>query len=222
MTDERQGAGAVLSPEANGVLAQKEEQTMKRFLLATALAATALWTASAQEVTTPIPILNAGFEADVLTCAPGGNCFNTAVPGWLPAWLPGGFAGTIKPGTAQYPGGVPGGVNVGFLGNGAQNRVIFQTLGATVQANTVYILKLSVGHRLDEAFTGYLATLLAGSVTVASDDTLNPAAGTFLEDVIVYESGPTPALLGQLLAISIRSIGTGQVNIDNCVPDGHD
>lgn len=188
---------------------------MKRFLLIVPLTMAVSWIASAQETTIPIPIFNAGFEADVLPCAPGANCWNSAVPAWLPAWLPSGFAGTIKPSTAQYPGGIPGGVNVAFLGNSQQNGVIFQTLSATLQANTIYILKLSVGHRADEAFTGYLATLLAGGVPVAFDSSLSPAAGTFLEDVIVYKSGPNPVLLGQLLAISIRSVGTGQVNIDN-------
>jgi hypothetical protein len=92
---------------------------------------------------------------------------------------------------------------------------IFQTVGATLQANTTYTLTLSVGHRADEAFTGYVATLLAGSVAVAYDDSLNPAAGTFVEDTITYTTGATPALRGQLLAISIRSVGTGQVNIAN-------
>jgi hypothetical protein len=70
--------------------------------------------------------------------------------------------------------------------------------------------------RADEAFTGYVATLLAGSISVASDNSLNPAAGTFLEDTITYSTGPTPVLLrGQLLAISIKSVATGQVNIVN-------
>jgi hypothetical protein len=112
----------------------------------------------------------------------------------------------------MYPAGIPGGTNVAFLQGDAG---IFQTLGVTLQANTTYILRLWVGHRADEAFTGYMATLLAGSIAVAADNTLNPAAGTFLEDVIVYKSGPTPSLLGQLLAVTIKGTGSGQVNIDN-------
>lgn len=185
---------------------------MKRYLQIVPLALAVSWIASAQETTIPIPILNAGFEADVLVCAPGLNCYNSEVPAWLPGWFNGADAGTIKPGPAQYPGGVPGGVNVAFLQSEAG---IFQTLGATLRANTKYTLRLWVGHRADEAFTGYVATLLAGSVAVASDDSLSPGPGTFLEDKIVYNSGPNPVLLGQLLAVSIKGLGTGQVNIGN-------
>jgi hypothetical protein len=64
---------------------------------------------------------------------------------------------------------------------------------------------MSIGHRADEAFTGYVASLLAGGIEVASDDTLNPAAGTFVEETITYNTGPSPALLGQFLAISVKS-----------------
>jgi hypothetical protein len=187
---------------------------MRRFLLLMLpLGASVVGTASAQG--TQIPIQNAGFEADVLNCAPGPNCWNSAVPGWLPGWLNGEFSGTIKPGTGQYPGGVPGAVNVAFLGGSQMAGSIFQTVGSTLQANTTYTLRFSLGHRADDAFTGYVATLLAGSVAVAYDDSLNPAAGTFVEDTITYSTGATPALRGQLLAISIKSVGTGQANIAN-------
>lgn len=139
---------------------------------------------------------------------------NAIIPKY-PSWLPGGFAGTIKPGTGQYPGGIPEGANVAFLGEPPTSAgSISQTLTATLQANTKYTLRLSVGHRADEAFTGYIATLVAGGVTIAFDGSLSPPAGTFLEDVIVYEARPSPLLLGQPLTISIQSLGTGQVNID--------
>jgi hypothetical protein len=195
-----------------------EEQTMGRFLpLVATLAASVFGTAFAQGTT--IPILNPGFEADVLNCAPSEACYNAEVPAWLPGWFNGGDSGTIKPGPAQYPGGVPGGVNVAFLGGSAcgyaVTGAIFQTLPATLQPNTTYILQFSVGHRADEAFTGYVASLLAGSIDVASDNSLNPAAGTFLEDTITYTTGPSPAERGQILAISIKSVGTGQVNVAN-------
>jgi hypothetical protein len=110
-------------------------------------------------------------------------------------------------------------VNVAFLGGSAcgyaVTGAIFQTLPATLQPNTTYILQFSVGHRADEAFTGYVASLLAGSIDVASDNSLNPAAGTFLEDTFTYTTGPSPAERGQILAISIKSVGTGQVNVAN-------
>jgi len=194
---------------------------MKRYLLIVPVALAASWMASAQQKTTSIPILNAGFEADVLTCAPGANCYNSALPAWLPAWLPGGAglccgsAGTFKPSTVQYPDGIPGGVNVAFLGDSEKDGVIFQTVAATIQANTIYTLTLSVGQRADTPSTGYRASLVAGGATLAYDSSLSPAPGTWLKDVIVYNSGAHPPLLGQLLGISIRSLGTGQVNIDD-------
>jgi hypothetical protein len=185
---------------------------MRRLIQLLPIAVTLPSTAFAEENCVPIPIQNPGFEADVLTCGSGLTCDNPKVP----AWLPSGFAGTIKPGTGQYPAGVPEGVNVAFLGEpDTSTGSISQTLGATLKANTKYILKLSVGHRADEVFTGYIAALLAGGVTVAFDSSLLPEAGTFLEDVIVFKSPARPLLYGKPLTISIQSIGAGQVNIDN-------
>ena len=116
------------------------------------------------------------------------------------------------------PGGVPGGADVAFMGRGLstiQIGSISQTLGPTVRANTTYTLTLRVGARADIGFTGYSAALLAGNVTLAFDHTLDPAPGTFLTDVIVYQSAATPPQLGQRLQILVKSVGTGQFDIDN-------
>jgi hypothetical protein len=136
----------------------------------------------------------------------------------VPAWLPGGFSGTLKPGAAQYTAGVvPEGVNVAYLGEPLTSTgSISQILDATLQANTTYTLSFFVGHRLDEAFTGYVAVLEAGGTPLASSGAgLFPAAGTFLEDTIVVKTGAQPVHLGQRLGISIQSLGLGQVDIDN-------
>lgn len=194
---------------------------MKRYLLAVLLASALPQMAAAQENTISIPILNAGFEAEVLTCAPGNNCWTYALPAWLPAWGPGGAglccgsAGTFKPSTVQYPAGIPAGVNAAFLGDSSNSGFIFQSVGVAVRANTVYALTLNVGQRADIKSTGYMASLVVGGVTLAYDTSVSPALGTWLPDVITYNSGPNPPLLGQLLGISIRSLGTGQVNVDN-------
>jgi hypothetical protein len=164
------------------------------------------------EENTAITVLNPGFESPVLPCQAGLTCDTTKVPDWLPS----GFTGTIKPGAAQYPSGVPGGSNVAFLGQpGTSTGAISQVTGAVVQANTKYTLTLYVGHRADEAFGGYVAALTAGGVTLAYDNTLAPTAGTFLQDVIVYNAGANPSLLGLPVTISIQSVGSGQINIDN-------
>jgi hypothetical protein len=88
-----------------------------------------------------------------------------------------------------------------------------QTLAATVDANTAYVLKISLGARADVPFTGYVAALMAGNVTLVSDNKATPSAGTFATDVIVYNSGANPAQLGKPLQILVESLGTGQVNV---------
>jgi hypothetical protein len=190
-----------------------EETSMKRYLrlLVVPLAVAVLRTASAQEATTSIPILNPGFEDDVLSCTAASACYVVGSTGWLV----GPATATFKPSTTQFS-EIPGGVNVAAIGAIVHSTgSILQTLGATVQANTKYTLTLSVGARLDYSFTGYNAALVAGNVTLAQDDTLIPGPGKFLEDMIVYNSGATPPQLGKPLQILIQSKGTGQVAIDN-------
>jgi hypothetical protein len=46
-------------------------------------------------------------------------------------------------------------------------------------------------------FTGYSAALMAGNVTLASGNSATPVGGTYVDEVIVYESGPNPPQLGQ-------------------------
>lgn len=184
------------------------------FLLPCAMAMSV--TSYAQQRTTQIPIFNAGFEALKLNCEPGGGCWNGHVPGWSPDWFNNGGYGTFKPGPDQFPGGVPGGANCGYVGANSSPGGVFQLLDATLQANTTYILRVSIGHRADEVFAGYVASLMAGSIQIAFGNSLNPPAGTFLDDTITYQTGPTPVLLGQRLAIAIKSVADfGQVDIDN-------
>ncbi|HXM45825.1 MAG TPA: hypothetical protein VN924_31605 [Bryobacteraceae bacterium] len=187
---------------------------MRRYLLLSPIALALVGTVFAQKTATTIPIVNPGFEDDVLACGAGVDCDASPLTGWLC----GPDAGVFKPSTAQFPNGIPGGTNVAYLGRGLntiQTGSILQVVGATVQANTTYTLKLSVGARADVGFTGYSAALLAGNVTLAYDNSLAPAPGTFLTDAIVYNSGAAPPQLGQRLQILVRSVGTGQVDIDN-------
>jgi hypothetical protein len=187
---------------------------MRRYLVLLPIALMLSGTMFAQKTATTIAILNPGFEDDVLSCGEGFSCD----AGPLTGWLCGPDAGVFKPSTAQFPNGVPGGTNVAYIGRGLntiQAGSILQAVGATVQANTTYILTLSVGARADIGFTGYSAALMAGNVTLAYDNSLSPAPGTFLTDVIVYQSGAAPPQLGQRLQIRVKSVGTGQVDIDN-------
>jgi hypothetical protein len=70
-----------------------------------------------------------------------------------------------------------------------------------------------VGARADQPFTGYAAALMAGNVTLAAGNKATPVGGTFVTEEIVYNSGASPAQLGQPLPILVRSLGNGQVNI---------
>lgn len=165
-------------------------------------------TASAQTVT--IPVFNPGFEDDTLSC--GSNCAYTNITGWLV-----GPQTTVeKTSLSQYPKGIPGGVNFAALGNNAATGSILQTTGAVVQANTTYILRLNIGARADYLFTGYVAALVAGNVTLASDrNGISPTPGTFEKDEVIYNSGPNPPQAGQFIQILVKSLGTGQADVDN-------
>jgi hypothetical protein len=182
---------------------------MRRYLPAVLFTAAILRIACAQE--TAIPILNAGFEDDVLACEPGQYCSQFSITGWLC----GPESGTFRPSTVNFPTGVPEGMNVAYIGNSLATGSILQVTPAIVKANTTYTLTLSVGHRADYAFTGYVAALTAGNVTLAYDSSLSPPAGSFLTDAIVYRSGAEPPQLGHALTIFVKSLGSGQVEIDD-------
>jgi hypothetical protein len=161
----------------------------------------------AQEV--PIPILNPKFDMDVLTGAPGASQYG------LTGWIVGPQSGVFKASTTQYPSAPHHRTVLRVHRRSSSSGSILQTLGATVQANTTYILTVEVGARADYVFTGYVASLLAGNVTLASGHKATPVGGTFVTEVVVYESGATPAQLGQPLQILITSTGDGQVDIQS-------
>jgi len=161
-----------------------------------------------------VPIANAGFEDVVLTCAAGPSCYSQ---GSIGAWTGTGSSYTFKPSVGPggtFPSGIPEGVNVAALGDGAGIGVVVQTLGITLQPNATYTLTFSVGSRTDYPFAGYSVELLAGSTTVASDSSLAPPPGTFATGRIVYSSTNTNPLLGQSLAIRLTGNLPGQADFD--------
>ena|SRR5579871_1676643 len=186
---------------------------MRRSLLLMApLAAAFFGIAFAQEAATSIPILNPQFDWDRLSCTAGElTCW---VPG-ATGWLVGPQTGPEKVSTTQYPSAPPEGLYVMAIGYTNTTGSMLQTLGVTLQAKTAYALKITVGARADVPFTGYVASLMAGNVTLAFDDSVIPSPGTFATDLIVYNSGATPAQMGKPLQILVKSLGTGQVNVAN-------
>lgn len=157
---------------------------------------------------TPVTVNNPSFEALVLSCTAGPSCF---VDGDIPGWVPSVFlsTATFKPSTGL--GGefssIPDGANVAAVGNELGGANIFQALTATVQANMLYMLDVSVGARADFPFSQYTIALEAGGAVLASDSSLNPSAGSFLPDAITFFSGPTPTTLGQQLGIRLSATG---------------
>jgi hypothetical protein len=176
-----------------------------RFLLL-ALSAATVWTASAQ---TPIAITNSLFVDDQVKCGSGQSCSAANISGWIC----GPQTGIQVFSKTQYPSAPEAGLYGAYLGGSNGSGSIFQTLGATVQANTTYTLKVEVGARADYSFTGYKAALLAGGVELVEGHSATPVGGKFVIDTIVYSSGANPPQLGQPLQIYIKSEGYGQVNV---------
>jgi RHS repeat-associated protein/uncharacterized repeat protein (TIGR01451 family) len=159
-----------------------------------------------------VPVVNPGFEADVLGCQGGGGCYDIGV---LPGWS--GAGSTFKPSVGvggEFPNGIPDGVNVAAVGCcGQSGNDITQDLGFAPAPNTTYTLRVGVGQRSDFALTGYIAELLVGTTSVASATSPTPAAGTFATDMLTYNSGSSPG--AQHLVIHLGNVGSGQVDFDN-------
>jgi hypothetical protein len=152
---------------------------MKSRLVLLAISASTLWTASAQ---TSIAITNPLFIDDQVKCSSGQSCASVNVSGWIcgPETDIQVFSKT------QYPNAPAAGLYAAAIGNSYGSGSIFQTLGAAVQANTTYTLKVEVGARADYSFTGYKAALLAGNVELVEGNSATPVGGTFVIDTIVY------------------------------------
>lgn len=161
-----------------------------------ALTRTAIWSTTAAVLTATafaqgqsIPIVNAGFEADVLGCAAGPLCYDSFM---VPGWSVSGEVATFKPSAGpggEFPGGVPGGSNVAALGDSIGSGVISQDLGFAPLPNTRYTVTVYVGQRTDYPLLTYAVELVVGTTSVASDVTLKPPPGTFALDTVTYNSG---------------------------------
>ncbi len=155
---------------------------------------------------TAISVLNPGFES--VTLANPGDYSSTNIPGWVTNIN----SSTFRPQTSDYPGGIPEGLNVAAVTNG---DLTYQTLSATLTADTTYTLLVDVGNR-PGFFHCYTVSLSAGSAVLVSDSSLSPAAGTFLTTTLSYYAAPGNADLGQALKITLGDSGvSGQVNYDN-------
>lgn len=197
----------------------------------------------------PIAITNPGFE-DIS----GESPFNEFTFGPLSGWdlydpgniTSGGagatfFIGTLTPfydDTLEefrfFPSGAPEGQRVGiafnFEGSGGNGEYgLQQTLGATLQANTLYTLQVEIGNIASglalnnvyydlNGFPRYRIDLMAGNTILASDNNTlagSIAEGTFATSTVTFQTGGSHALLDENLTIRLVNLNV----IDDDHPD---
>jgi hypothetical protein len=170
---------------------------------------------------TAVPIGNPGFEVPEL--ADGG--WTSTPPAWTEGyydvtdpgvWVVGDSeAGVYNPTAADGYGGVaPEGDNVMYATSGAgYDKGMSQVLSANLQANTRYDLSALVGNPF--LFNGstttadYRIELLAGGAVLESDTGSSPADDTTWKTAsLSYNSGASPAQLGQALEIRLLAVNS--------------
>ena len=130
-----------------------------------------------------------------------------------PGWTQNCSCVVYHPTATQFPSGPTNGVNVLAAASGSASQLI----AATIQPNTFYALQVDIGQRADEATSGYLTSLTAGSVTLAADNnTLSPAPGSFITSTVWYYASPIDPNIGKPLSI-VLAAGTAnkQTEFDN-------
>jgi autotransporter-associated beta strand protein len=168
---------------------------------ALAVAASLAWTTTAS-ASSPVTVLNSGFEAPALA---DGNLGTAAV--WL---IVGGVdAGVWNPAATDYTAEAPEGSNVGYIFSDKADTGLSQVLAATFLADASYSLTVKVGHSNTYAAEGYRVQLLANGVVLAEDNnTLPIAANSFVTSTVNYTYNVADvALVGQPL--EIRLLGKG-------------
>ena len=160
----------------------------------------------------PIAISNAGFEDPALS--PGAQTNNI-----IPGWVSGGEDGILNGIGAGYVTSVPEGAQFAWsngVGGGITgSTTISQTLTSVLTANTVYMLNVEIGRRLDCCdFPGNAIQLWAGGTLLDSDSITSLALGAFATATASFFAAAGDPLLGQLLEIRLVSAGA-QVLFDD-------
>ncbi len=157
----------------------------------------------------PMPVKNAGFEADYLSDS-GDGSWQFRVQHWS-----GQRHGVMNPALAQFKsGGAPQGRNSAFLSRGGST--MYQVLDRNLLPYRSYELQVLVGRRMESSFGPgeYVLELYAGNQLLASKPGQTPPAGEFVVDVLRYDS---PTLLSQPAAplrIQIRNSNAQMINFD--------
>jgi hypothetical protein len=187
---------------------------------------------SQSAVAAPIPVVNAGFEADFT--AP--NTFRGVVPQGWSVFDPGGIVdggldavGVLRPTNISFfPAGTTEGVNAAliFLGGDRWTTPVglFQNLpGNVLTASTRYTLRVDVGNIASgfsvppnfvqffdlDGFPGYQVQLLAGGQVIAQDNNTMGATipeGEFRLSTVTLDVGAAHPQLGQTLAVRLVNL----------------
>jgi hypothetical protein len=181
---------------------------LQRLLFSVAMFGAAV-AASAQ---TNIPITNFSFESPALTPV---SFTSGSISGWTVVSNSGGGFGVQALNTSHISPVATNGTQVAYSNNGP--HVFSQDLSATLQANTMYTLSMSVGDRFDTNYIGYQLQFRAGGSLLAQDNnTLTPANGSWVQSTVSFTTGASHAQLGQTLQVRFGSVTSGgQTVFDN-------
>ena len=156
-----------------------------------------------------ISIQNPSFEiTNPLNQSCGVGCaFNG---GAMPGWTGVGSLGSFQPSSVFFNLPLPDGNIVAYSNGGS----ISQTLGVSLDPNSMYTLSVFVGNRLDNRNTDYSISLLAGSTTLCSFSASNASItpGSFTDETCTFQSGSTLATGNLSIVLSATGV---QGDFDN-------
>lgn len=172
-----------------------------------------------------IQVVNGGFEDPPY----GDDDYDFVHPGW-DAYDPdetGSGFGIWNPPVANYP-KIPEGLNVGWVEAFEIDTPVglSQTLTATLQPATTYVLTVGVGDAFPagyeglEGFGGYRVELLAGDKVLAADDnTLTIQEGTFATSTVTYTTCFDDPEIGMSITIRLLNLNleaaVREIDFDN-------
>jgi len=152
---------------------------------------------NSQVLASSITVSNWGFEDQSI----GNGGFASPVTGW--SGING--IGASNPTTGHFPSEAPEGENIAYVGIAAAPITIYsltQTVTHNVILGQTYVLQVEVGNGLTAPFPGYTVELLAGGITVGTENSLTPTAGTFLTSTVSWTADDHE---GGLLGIRLSS-----------------
>ncbi len=165
----------------------------------------------------PISILNPSFEDHNPLTGGSRGLWNKSIVDWQTT---GGLSGTYQPSTPGNTFGedvfsvdVPAGLNTAY----SMDETIYQVLGDSLTADTMYTLRVDVGDRFAYNLPSHSIQLRAGVHTLGSAGVI-PADGNFAEASLTYTANVGDPGIGELLGIWLVNSGGGkgyQVNWDN-------